>query len=202
MAVLTYYRGIAFIKDYFYRYYTGLFRAATKGVIQLTNGFQEIKFSVEPTVVKRVPQDHRPALPYILIGPVRAEYIYRSVSKDFLRDPDVADAEQYRVYGGDIRLTLDLSVWGNSQDERDNVADVVCLFVAHPDAKDFFLRHNIVIEKPPSMSGEKEVYEPGIDHPIHTATVSLPLIGCWQIKTPISYRFQELWLDIEAEASL
>lgn len=202
MAVLTYYRGVAFIKDYFVRYYTGVFKAAQKGTLALTNGFKEISFSREPTVVKRVSNDMRPPLPYVLVGPVRAEYIYRSVAKDFLKDPAVGDAEQYRTYGGDIRLTMELGVWASEQEERDNLVDIVCLFLSHPDAKDFFLRHNIVIEKPPSMSGEKEVYEPGIDHPVYVATVSAPLIGCWQIRSGIGYRFEELFLDIEAEIEL
>lgn len=202
MAILTYYRGVAFIKNYFCVYYARLFRAYQRGALQLTNGFQEIKFSSEPGVIKRVPQDYRQPLPYVLIGPVRAEYIYRSVAKDFLREPGATEEQQYRIYGGDIRLTMEMTVWGDSQEERDNLVDIVCLYAAHPDAKDFFLKHNIVVEKPPSMSGEKEVAEPGIDHPVFTATVTLPLIGCWQIKTEIGYRFEELFLDIETEVTL
>lgn len=200
--ILTYYRGVNFIKDYFCTYYSRLFRANKLGALQFTNGFKEIKFSSEPGVIRRIPQDYRQPLPYLLIGPVRAEYIYRSVSKDFLREPGVTEEQQYRIYGGDIRLTMDMSVWGDSQDERDNLGDIVCLFAAHPDAKDFFLKHNIVVEKPPSLSGEKEITEPGIDNPVYTATVTLPLIGCWQIKTAIGYRFEELFLDIIAETKI
>jgi hypothetical protein len=202
MAITTYYRGVAFIKDYFVRYFTGVFKAQQKGTLILTNGFAEIVFSKEPTVVKRVTNDMRPALPFVLVGPVRAEYIYRSVAKDFLYQPDSSEASQYRIYGGDIRLTMDLDVRASQQEERDNIVDIVCLFLAHPDAKDFFLKHNIVIEKPPSVSGEKEIYEPGIDHPIYAANVSVPLIGCWQIMTAIGYRFEELFLDIEVEVHL
>ena len=128
MAVTTYYRGVAFIKDYYVRYLMGVFKAAQKEAIVLTNGFKEISFSREPTVVKRVAQDARPAFPYILVGPVRAEYIYRSVSKDFLYDPRTTDTDQYRIYGGDVRLNLDLSIWASQQEERDNLVDITCLF--------------------------------------------------------------------------
>jgi hypothetical protein len=197
MAITTYYRGVAFIKDYFVLYFNSVFKAAQKGSIVFTNGFKEIVFSKEPAVVKRVTNDLRPALPFVLVGPVRAEYIYRSVAKDFLKDAEPAALEQYRIYGGDIRLTMELDVRASQQEERDNLVDIVCLFLANPDAKDFFLRNNIVVEKPPSVSGEKEIYEPGIDHPIYAASVSVSLIGCWQIKTSMSYRFEELFLDVE-----
>ena len=198
MAILTYYRGVEFIKSYLQHYLSGVFSAAQKGSILLTNGYKEIKFSRIPEVVKRMKLDYR-RLPAVLIGPVRGEYIYRSISKDLLRIPgvDEPDEDQYTFYGGDIRLNVDMDVRSATQEERDNMVDIVCLYLAHPDAKDFFLRHGIVLEKPPSIGGERELLEPGIDMPIYSTVVSIPVISVWRIQKVLEDRLEEIFVDIE-----
>jgi hypothetical protein len=202
MAILTYYRGVAFAKDYMVHYLNSVFKAAAKEAILLTNGYKEIKFSRTPEVIKRMKLDYR-NLPAVLVGPARAEYIYRSVSKDLLRVPEVGDSEgQYNFYGGDIRITLDLDVRSTLQEERDNIADIVCLYLAHPDAKDFFLRHGIVIEKPPTINGEREIPEPNIDMPSYSTTISVALISVWRIQKVLDDRLAEIFVDVEAQLSL
>jgi hypothetical protein len=203
MAILTYYRGVEFVKSYFQHYLEGIYSAAQKGSILLTNGYKEIKFSRTPEVVKRLKLDHR-NLPAVLIGPIRGEYIYRSISKDLLRIPGITepDESQYRFYGGDIRMNLDIDIRATSQEERDNLVDVTCLYLAHPDAKDFFQRHAIVIEKPPSISGEKELYEPAIDMPIYSTTVSISVISVWRIQKTLEDRLEELFVDIDVHMHL
>ena len=200
MAIMTYYRGVEFVKSYFQHYFTGIFVAAQKGTLLLTNGYKEIKFSRTPEVVKRMKLDYR-RLPAVLIGPTRGEYIYRSISKDLLRIPDVSepDEDQYRFYGGDIRLTLDFDIRATEAEERDNIVDIVCVYLAHPDAKDFFLRHGVVLEKPPSIGGERELYEPGIDMPIYSTAVSIGTISVWRIKQALEDRLEELFVDVEFE---
>ncbi len=200
MAIMTYYRGVEFVKNYFQHYLTGIFIAAQKGALLLTNGFKEIKFSRTPEVVKRMKLDYR-KLPAVLIGTARGEYIYRSISKDLLRTPDYdePDEDQYKFYGGDIRLTLDLDVRSTTQEERDNMVDIVCLYLVHPDAKDYFLRHDILLEKPPSINGERELYEPGIDMPIYSTTLSVFTISVWRVQKDLEQRLEELFADITAE---
>jgi hypothetical protein len=203
MAIMTYYRGVEFIKNYFQHYLTGIFMAAQKGSLTLTNGFKEIKFSRTPEVVKRMKLDYR-RLPAVLVGPARGDYIYRSIAKDLVYIPEETepDENQYRFYGGDIRLTLDFDIRSTTAEERDNMVDTVCIYLAHPDAKDFFQRHAIVLEKPPSISGERELYEPGIDMPIYSTVVSIYPISVWQIKQTLEDRLEDLFVDIDFELVL
>jgi hypothetical protein len=203
MAVETFYRGVAFIKDFVERYLNAVFMAGAKGSILLTNGYKKITFSKTPLVIKRSSWDYR-QLPSVLIGQARGNYEYKSIEKDHLYTPLAtetgADAD-IMVYGGDIKLTLDLDIRATSIEERDNIVDIVCLYLAHPDAKDYFLKQQIVIPAPPTISGERDIFEPAIDHPIYGSTVSIPLISIWRVTSDIEYRLEEIFLEVDLEGS-
>lgn len=197
MAITTYYRGVAFIKDYFVHYFNSIFFAAQKGQILLTNGFKEIKFSDRPHVLRRASWDFN-KLPAVLIGAVRANYKYMSIAKDYLNEAGATSTDQYRYYGGDINSTMDIEVRARTIDERDNLVDITCLFLAHPDAKDFFDKHAIVLKAPPSVGSEKDIFEPKIDHPIYGTSLSIDLVSPWMIKIPITeYRLIDVIADLD-----
>jgi hypothetical protein len=92
-----------------------------------------------------------------------------------------------------------LDIRATSIEERDNLVDIVCLYLAHPDAKDYFLRHSIVIPAPPTISGERDLFEPQIDHPIYSTAVSIPLLSIWRVTSDNGERLEDIIVDISAE---
>jgi hypothetical protein len=201
MPIETYYRGVNFIKQYMVHYLNSIFLASAKGQILFTNGFKKIKFSATPQVIRRASWDFR-NLPSVLIGSVRGSYKYMSTSKDYLSENTADDASQYRFFGGDLRSTLDMEVRATTLDEKENLTDIVCVYLAHPDAKDFFDRHAIVIEHPPVIGAERDIHEPNIDHPIYGTAISIDLISPWQIKEPLEPRLIDIVSELTLEVSL
>jgi hypothetical protein len=200
MAITTYYRGVAFIKDFFVKYLNSIFIAANKGALVLTDGTTKIDFSNVPYVIKRASWDYR-NLPAVLVGAMSGNYKYLSIAKDFIYEGDYADdddALQYKFYGGDIHLSLAIEVWATTIEERDRLVDITCLYLAHPDAKDYFAKHSIALETPPAIRGERDEMRPNIDYPMYVTSLSMATVSEWRIKTPVDEPLEEVVTNIEA----
>ena len=132
-------------------------------------------------------------------------------SKDRLTtDYDYAsNGESVTVYnscGGDFDLTYGLSVRASTTEERDNIVDVVGIYLAHPFAKDYFMKQYLVLPEAPKINGEAEVKEPGIDHPIYATEMSIRVETRWQEFTSEEYPTLgdvisdfEAYLDLDLE---
>jgi len=208
MAITTYFRGIRFIKDYIRKYLLSIFYAAKKEQITFTDGYKHIKFSRDVEVIKRASWDFR-KIPAVLIGDARVEYQVKSIAKDFVDESqynetgnpfnDVVPQTDQRVSGGDISITLSLDIRATTTEERDNLADIVCLYLAHPDAKDYLLKQGIAIEGAPSVSGEKEIAEPNTDYPIYSSMLTVRFITPWRTYMDADPTLEAILVDIEAE---
>jgi hypothetical protein len=205
MAIHTFYRGVQFIKDYLIRYLNGVFMASEKGQLLFTDGTKNIQFEHTPIAQKRGSWDFR-RLPAVLIGQAGGEYQVQSIAKDLVYegryDDSTTELKNHRYYGGDIKLTINLQCLSKTIEERDNLVDIVCLYLAHPDAKDFFLTQGIHVEAPPSISGEADIYEPKVDHPIYGTTVTTKLTSQWKIQEDLEDRLIDIITDVTAVLDL
>jgi len=202
------YRGIRFVKDFLVQYYNYIFLANQKGAIVFTDGSKEIKFSRTPVAIKRASWVARD-LPAVLVGKATGGLQYVTFSKDLLKvdvvpvPPDGDEATVYSSYGGNFDLNINLSIRASSVEERDNLVDITGIYTAHPDTKDYFLNQYLVLPEAPKLGGESEIHEPGIDHPIYAAEMSVRIMSRWQeFKYPQNYTVGDVIANITMEADL
>lgn len=198
---MMYYRGIRFCKDFVVQYLNYIFFAGEKGLLLFTDGTKKIEFTKRPQIVKMDSWDAR-QMPAILVGASSGNYIYRSIDKDHIHTAGATDAVQERSVGGDISLTLNLSIRATTIDERDNLVDIACIYLAHPDAKTYFERQAISLPAPPTISGESKLMEPSVDYPIYATSISIPLLCIWRDTTTMEDRLENIIVDIEANFNL
>lgn len=211
MAITTYFRGVQFVKDYMIKYLKTVFYAAEKEQILFTDGHKRIEFSRLPHVTKRASWDFRD-IPAVILERVNTTYITRSIAKDLIDvaaygergNPynDIADMDNIRAVGGDIELVTGWQVWARSIEERDKLADIVSIYLAHPDAKDYLLKQGIVVSSPPRVSGDREIKEPDTDHPIYGTDLSVTVVGPWRAISDADPTLADLFVDIEVELEL
>jgi hypothetical protein len=204
MPITTWYRGIRFAKDFITRYLNLIFKANEKGNLLLTDGTKEIKFSSTPLAIKRASWDAR-VLPAVLIGKASGNLQYVSFTKDHLKTTNVLDDDgehvaEYLSVGGDFDISISLSVRATTIEERDNLLDITCIYLAHPDAKDYFLGHYLILPEAPRLTGESDIKETAIDHPIFASDFTLRVKSRWQEYTENTYyRLANVIADLEAE---
>jgi len=208
VAITTYLRGIHYVKDYMIKYLKMVFYASEKEQLVFTDGHKKIEFSRRPDVLKRASWDFR-NVPAVILQNVSSTYIQRSIAKDLIDvaaydqtgNPyeDISVMDDKRVVGGDIELVTTWQIWATSIEERDHLADMVCLYLAHPDAKDFLLKQGVVVAGSPRVSGDREIKEPQIDHPIYGTDLSVTLMGPWRSISDADVTLAELFVDISVE---
>lgn len=194
MAISMWYRGIRFIKDYLVKYLNYVFIANEKEQILFTDGTKKISFSSTPEALKRASWDYR-VLPAVLIGKASGSLEYVSFSKDLLKS-DYDDTEKY-YDGGDFDVSINLQVRATSIEERDNLVDITGIYLAHPDAKDYFLRHGLRLPEAPRLGTESEVKEPTIDYPIYSTDMSIRVLSRWQESRPMEERLLSILVNLE-----
>lgn len=180
---LTYLRGTRFIKDYFVKYINYIFYAGENDQIDFYDGTKKIEFSNTPMAVKQYSWDFR-YLPVIEVGPANGRFEMRSIAKDYIDGAQYGDNnEDYKETGGDIVLDISFTVIATTQEERDNIVDILGVYLSHPTAKDFFQQHMIAIEDVPSISDEGQDPRPDIDHKPFRASLTMPVRGIWRDNT-------------------
>ena len=138
---IKYFRGTSFLKTFVVKFFRSIFYAGEKGSLIFTDGTKEISFSGPVEVQKAGSWDYR-NLPAVLIGATRGTFI-PTLNKDLVRDAQYGDDRQVTEYGGDIDLSLSIEVVATSIEERDNLLDIVSLYLSHPDAKDYFSNQDV-----------------------------------------------------------
>jgi len=205
MALNTYFRGIRFIKGYLIKYLQAVFYAAEKGQLILTDGTKKIEFSRSVWVGSGLSWEEQ-NLPAVLIGGGRAEFPPLSISKSLtdITDDEIVVDDSWRHYGGHIIVNLDLSIRAKTIVERDNLSDITCLYLSHPDAKDFFGQQNIVIHSHPTVGGDANEPLPKIDlPPVYISNLSFGLTGQWDYREEITEaRLETIVVDIIAQLEL
>ena len=184
MALQMFYRGIWFAKDYIIKYLNYIFIANQKDQILFTDGTREIKFSDTPIAVKRASWTTR-FLPAVLVGKASGGLDYITFAKDRLKSDHILNADgvtvdNYVTVGGNFDITIGLSVRATTIEERDNLVDITGIYLAHPDTKDYFERHYLLLPEAPKLGSETDIHETGIDHPIYETTMSLRILSRWQ----------------------
>jgi hypothetical protein len=203
MALNTWYRGIRFTKDFLVNYFNYIFYAAEKGSILFTDGTKKIEFSRRPEAIKRASWDYR-NLPAVLIGKATGGLKYVTFAKDRLKYVEQlvesdTKVNQYVFYGGDFDFNVSLSVRATTIEERDNLVDIVSIYLAHPDAKDYFMRHYLVLPEAPKLGAESEIHETKIDYPIYAFDMSIRLMTRWQeVRVSQSDSLENIIADVQA----
>ncbi len=220
--MLMWFRGISFVKDFLVRYLRYIFAANQKGIIKFvagelygtesefyaTDGTQKMIFSNTPFIMKRASWDARTQMPAILIGTSSGALPIISVPKDLLTTEtevisEGADTVKFwKSYGGDFDMTYTLSIRATTIEERDKLVDITGIYLSHPDAKDYFMQHYLVLPEGVRVGGEKEVKEPGIDHPVYVTDLSVKVLSRWQeSRAQVGYRLGNVIADVEAYVS-
>jgi len=188
------YRGVRYMKDYLTRYLNYVFIANSKGSIIFTDGTKSIKFSKTPESIKRASWDYR-VLPAVLVGKATGKMEYLTFAKDVLKG-DLNKDKNYDGGGFDIKVSLE--VRATTIEERDNLLDITGIYLAHPDAKDYFLRQGIRLPDAPTIGGEKEIHETAIDYPIYSTEMTLRMMSMWEEERDMEERLLDILVDLEA----
>lgn len=195
------YRAVEFVKSFLVRYISSVFKANEKGRVLFTDGTNEIKFSRTPFAIKEASWSARET-PAIIVGSASARYIERTFAENKLYDESDAIGGQYRYFGGDIDIDVELSVRAATKEERDNIVDILCIFLTHPAAKEYFLKQDIKLPEPPSVSGESEIHEPAIEYPIYATSVMMKLHSGWLEWEPLEERMIDIISEIDVEFTI
>ena len=219
--MIMWFRGISFVKNFLVRYLTYIFAANQKGFIKfisgelsgtesafnINDGTQKMTFSNVPHVMKRASWDARTQMPAILVGTSSGSIPYVAVPKDLLTTETEIIAggsdtvKFWKSYGGDFDMTYTLSVRATTIEERDRLVDITGIYLAHPDAKDYFMQHYLVLPEGPRISGEKDVKEPSVDYPIYVTDLSIRIMSRWQeSRAQDGYRLGNVIVDVDAYA--
>lgn len=204
MALQTFYRGIRFSKEYITKYIKSVFIAADRGQLVLTDGTNKIEFSATPFVGSIYAWEEQ-RLPAVLIGEATVTAKPISIAKDFALavDDEIEEDDQWIHYSGNFYLDFSISVRARSMPERDNLTDIVVLFLSHPDAKDFFEQHGVQIQKHPTVGGHAYQKLPGIDFPVYMSTISFGVVTTWDYREEeTGARLQTIVVDIIAQMDL
>ena len=201
MSLTSWYRGIRFMKDFTCQYLNYIFMANKKGSLIFYDGTRKIEFSRTPEAIKRASWDAR-VLPAVLVGKVSGGLPYVTFSKDLLDTATATDPTQTYRHGGDFDITLSLSIRATTIEERDNLTDIVGIYLAHPDCKDYYLRNGIRLPEGPKLGTESDIKETQIDHPIYATEMSMRMMSRWQEQTDLEDRLIDIIVDIEAEYTI
>lgn len=201
MAITMHYRGVRFVKDYITKFLRSVFLAYEKEAILFTDGTKKIVFSNTPYVTSEDSWVSRPELPAVLIGSMNATFQERTITKNLLVSPGEVVAG-YNFEGGDIDISASLMCLSRTTHERDNLSDIVSIFLSRPEAKDYFLDQDIKIVSPPAMSGEGKVFEPAVDYPVYTSNLSWELAASWEQWNDTEDTLANIIVDISASLDL
>ena len=200
---LYYFRSGTFIRDYLVKYLKYVFYAQEKGYIQIQDGTKNFTWSgnKSPHILKIQSWDFR-NLPCVLIGDVSGSYKKISFTKDMINEAGPTDTNQYKEFGGDVPVTVDIETRATTTEERDRLTDVVGLFLAHPAAKDYFYQQGLTLPEDPTMRGGGPIREPNIDHPIYAGNLSIAVTGVWRAREELADRLIDIIATISAELDL
>jgi hypothetical protein len=179
---LYFYKGAGFIKNYIIHWLDSIFLAEQKGEIHFYDGTKKFTPSRRPRVVGSSSWDQR-EIPAVLIDAASGRFKYMSISKDVVDAPAEGSTDTtttYNYYGGDIEVNVGISIIARTKPEREDLLDIVGIYLSHPDAKDWFMQHNIILPEGPSFGGETEIRVPPVDFPLYKTTMSWKLVGMWQ----------------------
>lgn len=206
MALTTWFRGSWFVKDFLTKYLNYIFYANDKGMLYFFDGTRNYEFSDRPSVVKRGSWTTRPDLPLIIIGEATGNMESVAFTRDLLDVSHIVEGTsvtERKTYGGDFELDIAIDIWATSGEERDRLTDVICIYLSHPNAKYYFDQHYLKLPDSPSISGDREISEPGIDHPIYAKSVSLHVVSRWEDTTDKDYStLLEIITDVAAIVDL
>lgn len=200
---LYYFRSTTFVRDYLTKYLAYIFYAQNEGYIQIQDGSKNFTWSGNraPHVLKIQSWDFR-NLPCVLIGNASGSYKKISFTKDMINEPSPTETSQYKEYGGDIPITVDIETRATTTEERDRLTDVVGLFLAHPAAKDYFYQQGLTLPEDPMIRGSGVLREPAIDHPIYSGGLSIAVTGVWRAREDLAERLIDVIVSISAELDL
>lgn len=208
---ILWYRGISFVKDFLVKYLQAIFYANNKGNLLITDGTKKVEFSNLPFVGKRASWDARTQMPAVIIGKASGSLPAISFTKDLLTTDltegvsggATGDYVTWEGVGSDFDLNYTLSARATTIEERDKLVDVTGIYLAHPDAKDYFNTHYLVLPEGPKVSGENDIKEPGIDHPIYGTDLSIRIISRWQENRGTNvWRIEDIVADATAYFTL
>lgn len=196
------YRGVRYAKDFLVQYLNYIFLAHEKEYIVFTDGTKKLQFSRTPQVIKRQSWTYRD-MPALLVGKASGNMNYVTFSKDRLKAADPDDTTPTRYVGGDFDLNLGVSVRARTTEERDNILDAACIYLSHPTAKDYFMRHYLVLPEPPRFTGESEIREPTIDYPIYASDFNIRIMSRWEDDEELTaQKLQEIIVNVTGYVEL
>lgn len=183
MAVKTFYRGRGFVKDYIIKYLNRIFYRHDAGALTFSDGHKSVEFSSKPVAAYKLSWDFKD-LPVVLFGSTSVTYRDVGINPSNLNyyPTDVTDDVDTPQYGGDIDMTLEMSVRARTIDEVDNLTDIVCFYLTHPDFRTHMLRHGVGIPEPPRTSGEGIVTDikSRADYPVYETRLTMPVTSIWR----------------------
>jgi hypothetical protein len=138
----------------------------------------------------------------VLVGKATGGLEYVSFTNDLLTVSRSGETEQSYKSGGNIDIYLQFSVRATTMEERDNLVDITGIYLSHPDAKNFFMRHDLKVPEAPKLNSESEIHETGIDYPIYATDMTMRFVSRWEEYAPIQYRLSELLVDFDLEAQV
>lgn len=193
------------VKDGVIDYLRGIFGAYSRDELDVVNSMYTVKFSKTPEVMVinawERPGGHIAApgtrvFPVVLIGEVTGSMSFHGFGAndnmggfvDYIDSP-----EGNIVLGGEATYTLTIECVARSGPERDNLADITALYLAHPlFARFLFNKYAFQVAAAPKITGESAIEDVNTDFLMYQTSISLDLAGQWRQVTDKLERLEEI----------
>jgi len=163
-----------------------IFDANARGLLDFKDGDRAIKFTSRPRIIQTDEWDRR-IHPVVLIGSASGP-IQKFDLQDF---KDVGD---FITLGGYAELSLTLSGVAKTKEERDDLIDVVAVYLSRPDARTFLQANGVVLPKPPSFDGETSMDVPTTDYKLYQTDLGLQVNVEWEEAIAVQ-RISKIFLE-------
>ncbi len=163
-----YYRLSNDIKNVFIKFFKKIFHLVEKGNLQLTDGRLEIKFEKIPKC-RDLDTYEEKALPVVLVGLGPSSFTDSSITK--YRGTDTENGAH--IYGGSVSLNIVFEIIAGNEEDRNNLADFVCIYLSRFDTKQQFENKFGLRLKMPTVTADQVVDEPQKDVKRFSTTINI-----------------------------
>jgi len=159
-------------KKHFIEFFQALFDLYDKGKLSLDDGYYKIAFAQTPQC-RSIDNYDEKYMPIILVGTSSTSTKDSGINKfkDYYTDPISGLVSS--VYSGFANVTLNFQIRARSEDERNNLADIVAMYLDSYDMKQTFLtKYGVRIIGAPSLTGEAVEDDPQTNAKMFVTNIS------------------------------
>mgnify|MGYP001609893039 CR=1 FL=1 len=152
-----YYRLSNDIKILLIRFFQTLFTLYSEGKIEFQDGRSKVAFTTSPKCMDLDTYDFR-YYPCVLVG--LSPGTFKDTHFNKYRGTETINGVPEKIYGGTTAMTLNFQVYATNENDRNNLADLVCTYLAKRDTKETFEQKYGIRFMMPTFTGDNAEDDP------------------------------------------